>query len=386
MSSTPEGWDWSNMTTEEVEEILSPPKMGEPPHSMLDGLVAGGFESSDSLDILAEELEELLAPPKLKMSEPSHSMFNGVVMSGYDQKARVVDLKKTLEKELLPRSPIGNGLYLETTEIIGRYGRMQKGFSHTLEYGKNGDIDMKFFTVQIILVVSDDHGASKNVSFNIYANGNIRFSGGYIGSDVDPQPGAIRRFVIDSYTDKQDDKEEFFNKTIELMNASCQFQINGVFNSMIKTAHVCSIGEHGVTSLVYEPELNPQMFVHLGGVKLSITKAGNIQILSAADPSRLGEAYNVTQNFLRSLHDDNHIRVTGVFNKKAVRKYTKKTTKVQLDKTMKALKRVPKAHLVHIAKALGVVNLRIAKERSSTRTAISGDLREMISEKLVACN
>lgn len=355
MSSTLESTTSLHLLADELEEILGP--------------------------LMAEELEELLGPPKLEISEPSYSMFNGLVRSGHDPKARVVDLKKILEKELLPRSPIGNGLYLQTTELIGRYGRMTKGFSHTLEYGRQGDINIQFFTVQIILLVSDDHGASKKVSFNIYANGGIRFSGGYIGSDVDPQPDAIRRFVIDSYTDKQ----KFFNKTIELINASMQFQINGIFNSMTKTARECSIGQYNVTSVVYEPELNPQIFVHIGGVKLSITKAGNIQILGATDASRLTEAYSVTQNFLRSLHDDKHITVTGMFTKKAVRKYTKKTPKVPLCKTMDALKRIPKTHLTHIAKALGVVNFRVTKA-DSTRGAINWELREMILKKLSECD
>ena len=380
MFSTLESSNSLHMTTEELDEVLSPSKVGAPPQSMFEGLIGGGFEYSDSLNILAEELEEILGPPKFEISEPSHMMFNGVVMSGYDQKDRVVDLKKILEKELLPRSPIGNGMYLQTIELTGRYGRMTKGFSNTLEYGKNGDIDMKFFTVQIILLISDDHGASKKVSFNIYANGKIRFSGGYIGFDVDPQPDAIRRFVIDSYTDK----DEFFFNEIELTNASCQFQINGFFNCMITTARECSIGEHNVTSLVYEPELNPQMFVHIGDVKLSITKAGNIQILGATNASRLGEAYTVAKTFLRSLHNDKHIKITGVFNTKAVRKYTKKdpkAPKAPLGKTIDALKRIPKKHLTHIAKALGVVNFRVTKA-DSTRGAICGDLREMIFKKL----
>jgi len=329
--------------------------------SMFEGLIGGGFESSDSLNLTTEELDEILGPPKLEMSEPIHGMFNGVVMSGYNQKDRVVDLKKILEKELLPRSPIGNGLYLETTELTGRYGRMTKGFSHTLEYGKNGDIDMKFFTVQIILLVSDDHGASRQVSFNIYANGKIRFSGGYIGSDVDPQPGAIRRFVIDSYTDG----EAFFFHQIKLTNASSQFQFNGHITCMDRLELQCMVlggGKHGVVSV------KPGTYIELReGVKISLLKDGRVQILGADDASRFMEAYTITKQFLHSVHLDNQITVTGTFTKKG----KKRTLEGGVSPS-------PKKQLIHEAKTLGVVNFRVGKHQA-TRNASCGDIREMIS-------
>jgi|MEHZ01.5.fsa_nt_MEHZ011533669.1_5 hypothetical protein len=312
------------------------------------------------------EILNELGPFGLEMSEISHSMFNGLVNEGFDRKARVVDLKSILERELLPRSPIGNGLYLQTTELKGVYGRFTSGFRHTLEYGKQGNINEKFSTVQIMGLVSDDHGgASKKFSFNIYANGKIRFSGGYIGSNVDPQPDAIRRFIIDSYTDKQ----EFLYNPIALNNTSCQFQFNGHVKCMGNLALQCCDGKHDVESVVYEPELNPNARINLkGGVKISITRTGNVQILGVSNSSRLTDACAIAQNFLYSIYRDTELLVIEDFTKKA--KKGKKT------------KITPKSRLIDVAKKLGVVNFRIKKGKY-TQNAQKSEILKMISEKLL---
>ena len=89
------------------------------------------------------EILNELGPFGLEMSEISHSMFNGLVNEGFDRKARVVDLKSILERELLPRSPIGNGLYLQTTELKGVYGRFTIGLSDILSNMANRVISMR---------------------------------------------------------------------------------------------------------------------------------------------------------------------------------------------------------------------------------------------------
>jgi hypothetical protein len=322
------------------------------------------LESSSSSGSSPEKPEEILSPPKLAMSEISHSMFGAIVESGFGPEARVVDLKSILNKEPLPRCPIGNGLYLETTELTGMYGRFTSGFSHTLRYGKLGNINENFFTVQIIGRVSHDNGASKKFSFNIYANGKCRFSSGYMGSDVDPQPGAIRRFVIDAYTNK----DAFFYNEIKLTNASSQFKFNGHVTCMDSLDLACAGGKHGVVSVVYEPELKPNARLELReGVKISLLKDGSVQILGADDASRFTEAYTITKQFLHSVDLDNQITVTGTF--------TKKSKKKTLEGGVRPS---PKKQLTHEAKTLGVVNFRVGKHQA-TRSASCGDIREMIS-------
>ena len=318
------------------------------------------LESSSSSNSSSEKSKENLSPPKLAMSEISHSMFGAIVESGFGPEARVVDLKSILNKEPLPRCPIGNGLHLETTELTGVYGRFTPGFSHTLQYGKLGNINEKFFTVQIIGRVSHDDGTSKKFSFNIYANGKCRFSSGYMGSDVDPQPDAIRRFVIDAYTNK----EAFFYNEIKLTNASSHFQFNGHITCMDCLELRCMVsggGKHGVVSV------KPNARIELReGVKISLLKHGRVQILGANDASRLTEAYTITKQFLHSVHLDNQITVTGTFTKGK-----KRTLEGGVSPS-------PKKQLTHEAKTLGVVNFRVGKHQA-TRSATCSDIREMIS-------
>jgi hypothetical protein len=163
--------------------------------------------------------------PTFKISKLNPGMFNATVNRNFSAETRI-NLKKILLKTPLPKTPIGEGLYLDTKEINGIYGRFATGFSHTREYGKKGDISKDFFTVQMKVTISDDTEA-KGATINFYKNGKIRFSGGFIGSNISNQPELIRRFIVNSYSDK----EAFLYTPFEYNNLSGQFRVNGIFKS-----------------------------------------------------------------------------------------------------------------------------------------------------------
>ena len=152
-------------------------------------------------------------------------MFNANVDSGFGQSVSVIDLKNILLKAPLGKTPIGEGLYLDTEEAVGRYGSMTKGFSHTRENGAKGDINKKFFTVQFMCSISDGV-ETKRVRVNIFKNGKIGFSGGFlsIGSNIANQAELIRRFIVNSYTER----EKFLYNPFTYNNLSGQFKVNGV--------------------------------------------------------------------------------------------------------------------------------------------------------------
>ena len=111
------------------------------------------------------------SPPKpvnltFSVSKLNPGMFNATVNKKFTSETRI-NLKKILLKTPLPKTPIGEGLYIDTKEINGVYGRFETGFSHTKEYGKKGDINKNFFTVQIKVVVSDGK-ESKGATVNFY--------------------------------------------------------------------------------------------------------------------------------------------------------------------------------------------------------------------------
>ena len=91
------------------------------------------------------------SPPKtltFTASKLNPGMFNATVNKEFSAEKRI-DIKKILLRTPLPKTPIGEGLYIDTKEINGIYGRFVTGFTHTREYGKKGDLTKNFFTVQV---------------------------------------------------------------------------------------------------------------------------------------------------------------------------------------------------------------------------------------------
>ena len=67
----------------------------------------------------------------------------------------------------------------------------------------------------------------KNFTFVIYSNGKIRFSGGFLGSVISKkQPEALRKYLIDTYTQKQG----FLYNEIEYNNIAGFFNTNVNFD------------------------------------------------------------------------------------------------------------------------------------------------------------
>ena len=88
--------------------------------------------SNDNNDI--NEIIAAVDKPSFKISKLNPGMFNATVNKNFTAETRI-NLKKILLKTPIPRTPIGEGLYLDTKEINGIYGRFTTGFSHTREYG-----------------------------------------------------------------------------------------------------------------------------------------------------------------------------------------------------------------------------------------------------------
>jgi len=250
---------------------------------------------------------------RLSLSGLNPGMFNATVNKDFDAEARV-DLKYILNKVPLGRTALGGGLFIETKELVGVYGRFKTGFSHTREYGKKGNINEKFFTVQIKFSITN--GTETNGgTVNFYKNGKIRFSGGFIGKgeEIVNQPELIRKFMVKKYTPGQ----AFLYNRFEYNNLSGQFRMNGVFKNMARL-HANS-GRYGFKSN-YEPELSPMMYALYRGHKYIIAKSGAIQISGAANPSALNAAYNAASGFFSMLHSKGEIQLTTNVPKNMSRK------------------------------------------------------------------
>ena len=333
----------------------------------------------------------------LQFSKFNPGMFNATVDSGFGQKETVVDLKKTLVKRPLSKTPIGEGLYLDTIEIKGIYGQFTTGFSHTREAGPKGGLNKNFFSAQIMLTLSNDT-ESKGATVNIYKNGKIRFSGGFVGTNIANQPELIRRFVVDKYTEKQ----PFFYNPFTYNNLSGQFRINGQFKSLPVIASRQRM--YGMTNMSILEEQTPFLYVPIEGATLIFSKSGNIQVVGAKTPGNMLKGYDTAKELIKKLYEDGQVIVTGVFDKgvkarskakakakptaksppKTKRKYTKRALTTNQSNALildsKMCARMKKTELVDLARRMGVVNFR-TKEDGVSRAATKDEICARIKKK-----
>jgi hypothetical protein len=304
------------------------------------------------------------------VSKLNPGMFNATVNKDFDAESRV-DLRQILIKTPLPKTPIGEGLYIDTKEVNGIYGRFMTGFTHTREYGKQGDLNQNFFTVQLKITVSNG-SESKGATVNFYRNGKIRFSGGFIGKNISNQPELIRRFIVNTYSEKQ----SFLYNPFEYNNLSGQFRVNGIITNMSVLASKQRI--YGFSWLMYNPEESPFMYATYNGHKFIMTKTCNFQVSGASNPSNLIDAYEVGIELARMLYEGGDITLTTPIpnrltktqpkKKKTVSKKLKPLTKTQraaLKIDSKQCMRMAKPELVDLAKKLGVVGITASTKKDA---------------------
>jgi len=303
-----------------------------------------------------DDLPVAVAPQQtLQISALKPGMYNATVNREFGKEIRV-DLKDIMKRVPLAKTSLGNGLYVDTKEIKGWYGQFKTGFSHTRNYGMQGNLDKNFFSVQFSLEITDGNDVQGS-TVNIYRNGKIRFSGGFVGPNIVNQPERIRRFVVDSYTNK----DSFLYNPFSYNNLSGQFRINGFFDNL--TVIALRFQKYGMTRVSYEPELAPFLYAYFENATFIVSKSGNIQISGAKTPEDMTNAYEIGKNFIRDLNADGQVRVTGVFEqgvKVKAKKVVKPTTNVRKNKPSTRMK---KAELVNMARKLGVVNFKsLSKE------------------------
>jgi len=349
--------------------------------------------NNNTNDIIAIAEREPTPQPKniqFAVSKLNPGMFNATVNTQFNAESRI-DLRKILLKTPLPKTPIGEGLYIETQEINGIYGRFAIGFTHSKEYGKQGDLNKNFFTVQIKITVSDGN-ERKGATVNFYRNGKIRFSGGFIGDNISRQPELIRRFIVNTYSEKQD----FLYNPFVYNNLSGQFRVNGNFRSMEQLARKARI--YNISYVSYEPEISAFMYVTYEGHKYILASSGNIQISGAQTPSDMLDAYNTGIELARTLYENDEIILTAKIPTKFTKTQSKPRPKAKAKAKAKGTKKVrslntnqraaikvdgkqcmrmAKPELIDLAKKLGVVGIT----KSSKKEDICNKIKKITNTK-----
>ena len=261
----------------------------------------------------------------LEISPLKPGLFVGTINKSFGKEVRL-DLLPILMKKPLGKTPIGQGLYIDTKEIKGIYGQFKTGFSRTKEGGPKGSINKPFASVQIMVTVSDGMNSQGGLC-NIYRNGKILFRNGFVGTNITNQPELIRRFIVDNYTQK----EPFLYSPIEYNNLSGQFSINGVFTNL--TRMQMKFSKYGSTT--YEPELSPMLYVTMKGYTLNISKSGTVQIIGAKSPAIMENAYKAVTPLIREFYRDGDVKIDKTKRKTKAKRKTK--TKVSPPKKTKPI-------------------------------------------------
>src|SRR5210317_576026 len=328
------------------------------------------------IDNLVQEFDVPPPPTALQFSKFNPGMFNATVDSGFGQKDTVLDLKKLLVKKPLPETPIGEGLYVNTQEIKGIYGQFQTGFSHTRNAGPRGSLNKNFASVQFMITLSNDT-ESKGGTVNIYRNGKIRFSGGFVGTNITNQPELLRRFIVNTYTERQ----PFLYNPFTYNNLSGKFRINGIFKSLPTIASRQRM--YGVTNMSIVEEQTPFLYVPIENMTLIFSKTGNIQVVGAKTPGSMLKGYDIAKELVEKLYKDGQINVTGVFDEGVKPKKTKKKPVSPKKKNdTKSCERMKRPDLINMARKMGVVNFRVTRN-GVTRRATKQEICAMIKKKNV---
>ena len=236
----------------------------------------------------------------LKIGKFNPGMYNVLVNRNFSKDENRVDLQYILKQKPKGHAQIAPGLSIDLNEIKGYFGRFQTGVIHTSNFGLKGDLTKNFFSVQLSGYMMDGT-ERKNFTFVIYANGKIRFSGGFLGSrNLKRQPEALRKHIIDTYTQKQG----FLYNDIEYNN------IAGFFNTNInfQLERIAKENPLKAEYISYEGELSPFLYMTYKEHKFVLSSkseklgSGIVQIQGETDPSELESAYSIGIAMVKQVH------------------------------------------------------------------------------------
>lgn len=256
------------------------------------------------------------SPSPVKIGKLNVNMYNILVNKDLDS-SRKVDLLTLVSKVPLKPTRVENNLVIDVREINGLYGRFQKGITVTRNRGIQGEFSDKYFTVQFKVTVSKDN-VKKDVSFNVYDNGKIRFSGGFVGKDDSKfrEPEIIRKHIIDNYTLGQ----RFLYNPLEYNNLSGDFKTNANID-LAKAARILNAS--------YEPEITDLLYYSANGVKYIFTRTGNVKIQGVTRIDKLVAGYEAGKQIMNTLFAKGAIRSfsnVNIPNRVVVQQKTKKSS------------------------------------------------------------
>ena len=158
--------------------------------------IAGSLDISRARakDLADQYTRKYFKPPKFNLDQTA-SLYLGMYNA-------TMDLGFPLDLDEIKDNVIDKGLVedgsIKAVKFVMGHGRFKKTFEYTNEYGaKSWNANQTPTYCQFLLKVSEGDKV-QGASFNIYATGRIRFSGGYL-SGRQTEPMALTRFISRHY-------------------------------------------------------------------------------------------------------------------------------------------------------------------------------------------
>lgn len=299
----------------------------------------------------------------LRVTPLKLGFFNAIVNKTFGDAPRI-DLVSIFNKRPHARQPIpGTSLSIEVKNIKLYYGRFKVGAESSLT-GMFGKVDpkVKYFMVQISAHVYDG-AADQGITFRMYKNGKIHFSGGILNNNI-KQPEQIRKYIVDRFTKR----EPFLYNPIVYNNTVGQCAVNGTINLPGVTRAFGASGQ-----VEYEPELRAALRMNYRGVSFQLFTSGIVQLMGVKTARGMLDAYDAAKDLMDQLVVMGLLRVSAkkvpksIAKKKQVKVVTtnKNASNVAYDANKNVLRigkktcgRYLKPDLVAAAKKIGVVNIK----------------------------
>ena len=337
-----------------------------------------GKNINKKMNALVKSKMNAVNTSSLKITPLKLGFFNAIVNDTFDKKDRI-DLISIFNKKPHGRKPIPRTtLEIEIKSIKLYFGRFKVGAEHSLS-GKFGEVDpnKKYFMAQISAHVYDGK-ADQGITFRIYRNGKIHFSGGILNNNIN-QPEQIRKYIVDTFTKR----EAFLYTPIVYNNTVGQFNVNGSLNlaGIARAFRITGKAD-------YEPELRAALRMDYLGTSYQLFSSGIIQIMGVRTEKDMLKGYENGKELSDQLLVMGLLRPSGAAAKSIVKKKQKKvveTNKNTANVTYNSKKnlvkiakksciRYPKPELVAAAKKIGVVNIKA--------TTTKGAICEMIKDRV----
>jgi hypothetical protein len=207
-----------------------------------------------------------------------------------------------------------DGIKIKPVKMTMRYGRFQKSYEYTEEYGSKQLFKNKDNTLLQFILKLQKGKVVKGASFSIHKSGRIRFSGGYFDGD-ESEPSALVKYISKIYF-KIDGRHpiDINNNTIDI-KLGCSVLIYELYAILNSAEGIASFENYALTAK-FEPErrrfivktrkLSPFLYIAMkhkeskDKIGLIISKSGSVIVEGARN---VRETMKLVNKFLNALKE-----------------------------------------------------------------------------------